>query len=326
MTTALVTGGAGLIGSHLVKELLLNGYTVIVADNFSRGTKKNLKGLDIILETVDLRRPAQCESLFARYKFDEVYHLAAFLGGVDFIHKCPVEAFDYNITMNANVLACSRLYEINKLLFTSTACIYPVSLQTSPDSPPLKEEDDYPVEPESGYGWAKLMTEYLANAYVQEYGMKIGIVRMFNVYGPGEAYNDDSHVIPMLCRKAIRYPKEEFIVWGDGTQTRSFIYAIDAARGIIAVMKDAINKGPVNIGTPGRITIQELAELITKIAGYLYQKDITIKYDTSKPTGVIGRSADISKATSLTNWKPEVSLEEGLEATIKWISKDLGVS
>jgi len=323
MTVALVTGGAGLIGSHLVKALLKEGYSVVVADNLSRGTRKNLKGLNIPVEIIDLSRQALCESIFATYKIDEVYHLAAFLGGVEFIRKYPVEAYIKNMYLNMNVLECSRQWEIDKLLFTSTACVYPINKQSRPDSPPLKEEDVEPISPESGYGWAKLMTEFLCQSYIEEYNMKIGIVRMFNVYGPGEAYDEGSHVIPMLCRKAINYPNEKFIVWGDGTQTRSFIYVTDAVEGIIATMKYGINKGPFNIGTEERFTIKHLAETIVNIASEIFDKEIPIEYDTNKPTGVIGRAANCNKARSLLNWYPKVDLETGITETISWIYWDM---
>jgi len=323
MTRALVTGGAGLIGSHLVKALLKENYEVIVADNLSRGNRNNLpRGLEF--DIVDLTRPALCESVFATHPgIDEVYHLAAFLGGVRFIRQYPVEAFQNNIRMNMNVLECCRRYEIDKLLFTSTACVYPVHKQLFPDSPPLSEEDIEPIEPESGYGWAKLMTEYLCESYIEEYGLKVGIVRMFNVYGPGESYDNNSHVIPMLCRKALMYPQEKFIVWGDGTQTRSFIYVTDAVAGILATMKYGINKGPYNIGTPVRVTIRMLADTIRTVARKHFNKTFPVKFDPTKPKGVIGRAANCNRANEELNWLPEVPLEKGITLTMKWIAKDL---
>jgi len=146
---------------------------------------------------------------------------------------------------------------------------------------------------------------------------------MFNVYGPRESYDDNSHVIPMLCRKALNYPREKFIVWGSGNQTRSFIYVKDAVEGIIATMKYGINKGPFNIGTPDRVTIRELAKKIVTLVEKLHRKKIKIEYDPSKPTGVIGRAADISKAQSLLNWSPRTSLWVGLAETILWMQKDI---
>jgi len=326
MTKVLVTGGAGLIGSHLVDKLVEEGHSVIIADNLLRGSKKNIEHHSgLVFEIVDLTKPGECESIFAcNQDIEEVYHLAAFLGGVEFIRKFPVEAYSLNMKMNMNILECCRIYDnVKKLLFTSTACVYPVYKQLLPDSPPLKEEDALEFEPESGYGWAKLMTEMLCKSYYEEYGLKTGIVRMFNVYGPREAYDDKSHVIPMLSRKALNYPKEKFIVWGNGNQTRSFIYVKDAVEGIIATMKYGINKGPINIGSPNRVTIRELAEKIVALVEQLHNKDIKIEFDTSKPTGVMGRAADITKAKEILNWTPKTSLWEGLAKTILWIEEDM---
>ena len=322
MKTALVTGGAGFIGSRLVKKLIKEKYSVTVADDLSRGRKENLSR-GIQHEIVDLTRPALCESVFSMRQFDEIYHLAAFMGGVKLMYKFPVEGFTRNMKMSLNVLDCCLAWEVPKVLFTSSACLYPASRQSTPDSPPLKEVDAFPPGPDSGYGWAKLMTELLCKSYIEGYGMKIAIARLFNVYGPREPYDDYSHVIPTLCRKAINFPRERFLVWGDGTQTRSFIYVDDAVDGIIRTMKYGLNKGPYNIGTPDRVTISYLAELIADLAMIRHRKDIEIEYDLSKPMGVIGRSADNQKSYKELGWQPSVNLGKGIAETMIWIEKDL---
>lgn len=312
---SLVTGGAGLIGSALVKKLVSMGHEVRVVDSLIRGKTSNLQpfiGREVEFWHKDLTEYEVCEA--ACKGMDQVFHLAASLGGVGFITKHPVEAGMPNFMMNMNTLKAAFLTRVPEFLFTSTACIYPVEKQLKPDVPALKESDDKPYNPESPYGWAKLATEKMIEAYEEQFGYKVGIVRMFNVYGPGEDLGEGTHVIPALIRKAIRYPKEDFIVWGDGTQTRSFIYVDDAVNGIIATMEKGKGLGPFNIGIENRVSIRELAEMVVKVS----EKDIKIKYDTSKPTGVIGRAANTEKARRILKWEPKMSFEDGIRRTYKW--------
>jgi len=318
----LVTGGAGLIGSHLVRLLVEKGHRVFIIDNFERGSRENLEDIQGSVQVIecDLRDQARTEMIIGKYGFDDVYHLAARLGGVGYVTDHPAECFTPNLQMNVNVLEACRKAEIDRLLFTSTACIYPVELQERPDAPALREVDDCPYNPEFGYGWAKLITEHLCNAYIREYGMKISIVRMFNVYGPGEDMGEDSHVIPMLIRKAIRYPEEEFVVWGSGDATRAFTFVSDAAAGLILTMEKGINNGPYNIGGHETVSIRRLAEMIKEISG---KKDMPIVFDASRPEGVSGRAADWTKAREELGWNPHISLEEGLRITYEWAEKKL---
>lgn len=322
MRKVLVTGGAGLIGSYLVRLLVEAGHKTFVIDNFERGSRENLKNVKRKVQVVecDLTDQSRCERVIAKHRFDDVYHLAARLGGVGYITKHPAECFTPNLMMNVNVLEACRKAEVDRLLFTSTACVYPVELQERPNAPALREVDDCPYNPESGYGWAKLTAEHLCNAYIREYGMKIGIVRMFNVYGPGEDMGEDSHVIPMLIKKAIRYPEEEFVVWGSGDATRAFTFVSDAAAGLILTMRRGIDNGPYNIGGHERVSVRRLAEMIKEISR---KKDMPIVFDESRPEGVTGRAADWTKAREELGWNPEVSLEEGLRTTYEWAEKKL---
>lgn len=317
-----MTGGAGLIGSHLVRLLVEEGHEVFVTDNFERGSRENLKDVQSKVQIIecDLTDQSRSEMVIAKHRFNDVYHLAARLGGVGYITEHPAECFTPNLQMNVNVLEACRKAEVDRLLFASTACIYPVELQERPDAPALREVDDRPYNPESGYGWAKLTAEHLCNAYIREYGMNIGIVRMFNVYGPGEDMGEDSHVIPMLIRKAIRYPEEEFVVWGSGNATRAFTFASDAAAGLILAMRNGINNGPYNIGGHERVSVRRLAEMIKKISG---KESMPIVFDRSKPEGVSGRAADWTNAREELGWNPQVSLKEGLKITYDWALKKL---
>lgn len=314
---SVVTGGAGLIGSHLVKALVAKRDDVIVVDNFERGNKDNLKDVKCKIVRHSITTPSGAESALRGNEVDDVYHLAAKLGGVEYVKEHPAECFTPNILMNTNLLEAARKFDVKRLLFTSTACVYPVERQLVPDAPTLKESDITPISPESGYGWAKYVGEKLCEAYREEYGMNIAIVRMFNVYGPGEDMGPNSHVIPMLIRKAVRYPKERFVVWGTGKATRAFTFVTDAVDGIILTMEKGINKGAYNIGGHERVTVQKLAELIKSISG---KRDMPIEYDTTKPEGVIGRAADWTRARKELGWNPKVSLKEGLTIVYNWAS------
>jgi GDP-D-mannose 3',5'-epimerase len=318
----LVTGGAGLIGSHLTRLLVEKGYEVFVIDNFERGSRENLRDVQSKVQIIecDLTDQLRSEMVIAKHKFDDVYHMAARLGGVGYITEHPAECFTPNLQMNVNVLEACKKAKVDRLLFASTACIYPVGLQERPDVPILREVDDCPYNPESGYGWAKLVAEHLCNAYIREYGMKIGVVRMFNVYGPGEDMGEGSHVIPMLIRKAVRYPKEEFVVWGSGDVTRAFTFVSDVAAGLILAMQRGINNGPYNIGGHERVSVRRLAKMIKEMSG---KKDMPIVFDTSRPEGVSGRAADWTKAREELGWNPQVSLEEGLRITYEWAEKKI---
>jgi len=306
----------------LVRLLLEEGHEVFVIDNFERGTRENLKDVQDKVQVIecDLTDQLRSEMVITKHGFDDVYHLAARVGGVGYVTKHPAECFTPNLQMNVNVLETCRKAEVDRLLFTSTACIYPVELQERPDAPALKEIDDRPYNPESGYGWAKLTAEHLYDAYTREYGMKICTVRMFNVYGPGEDMGESSHVIPMLIRKAVTYPEEEFIVWGSGDATRAFTFVSDVTTGLILAMEKGINNGPYNIGGHERVSVRRLAEMVKKISG---KEEMPIIFDASMPDGVRGRAADWTKAREELGWNPQISLEEGLRITYEWAEKKI---
>jgi len=318
----LITGGAGMQGSRLVRKILkVYDADVIVIDNLSRGSLTNLKDIlsDIEFRQVDLRSPG--DSLSIMQDVDMVFHLAAHVGGVEYVHGSAsmpghgATIASDNLLIDVNVLKACVKYGVERMLYASTACVYPVELQKVPDAPPLREEYAFPANAESPYGWAKLMGEILCKSYAEEFGLKVAIVRLFNVYGEGEPFERGSHVIPELIRKAIMYPKEPFIVYGDGSQTRSFLYVDDAVEALILAIEKYPVADPINIGSEERISIKDLAMKIITISG----KDISPVFDPSKPVGVVGRCPDITKAKRVLQWHPKVPLDVGLRRVYTWI-------
>lgn len=312
-----MTGGAGLQGSRLAKALVAKGYDVTVADNFSRGRMKNLHEIGDKIDIVydDLREYGECVRVTKR--MDGVYHLAAHLGGVEYTHGSrdmaphgSSMAAD-NLIIDTNMIKAASINAVERYLYPSTACIYPLELQMKPDVPPLKEEDAYPANCESPYGWAKLMGEILCQTYARETGIKVAIVRLFNIYGEGEDPSPGSHVVPELMRKALLCPKQRFTIFGDGSQTRAFTYVDNAVEAMILALEKYAVADPVNIGSPERVSILELAKKILALAG----KNPEIQLDGSKPVGAVGRCPDISKARKVLGWEPKMSLDEGLLST-----------
>lgn len=315
--SVLVTGGAGFIGSHLVDALINKGAHVKVVDNLIRGKLSNITHCRDKIEFVkgDLAKRPVAYKLTRN--IDVCFHLAAAVGGVQFMASHPAEIFK-SVCIDHNVIDACWKTSVKRLLYTSSACVYPVSLQKHVNQRPLKEDDPYSVEPDTDYGWVKMLGEIQCRAYHRAYGMKIAIVRPFNPYGERESFDpNDSHVIPALIRRAVNR-EDPFVVWGDGTQTRSFEYVGDVVEGMILAVGKAVNADPVNLGSLD-ISIRELAELVLKLTGH----ETPIQWDTSKPIGVKTRKADVSKVRKLLGWASRISLEEGLRRTIKWYKEEI---
>jgi nucleoside-diphosphate-sugar epimerase len=205
--------------------------------------------------------------------------------------------------------------KIKRFFYSSSACVYPIEEQEAVDIVPLKEDDAIPANPNEFYGWEKLLTEKMCEAYQRDYKLEVRIARYHNIFG--EAYNAFDHergkAPAHLIMKALRYPKEDFILWGDGQQTRSFLYINDCVDATLMLMESDYTK-PLNIGSDRLVTINKLAKIIIEISG----KNIEVKYDLSKPQGVRGRNADLTLVKKILNWYPKISLEEGLKRTYKW--------
>ena len=309
----LVTGAAGFIGSNLCKFLKDKAYWVRGVDI---RVPEFMHTEDIVDEwvTLDLRAWDNCVQ--ATKDIDHVYNLAANMGGIGYITAVHAEVASDNIRINANMLEASRVNHIERFFFSSSACVYPVYKQTSPNIPPLKESDAYPADPDNEYGWEKLFTERLCMNYAKDYGMTCRIARYHNIYGPRGTWAGGREKSPAaLCRKVAEAPDGGTItIWGDGKQTRSFCYIDDCLEGTYRLMMSNHDQ-PLNIGSERMITIDDLADIIIRISG----KDLHKTYDLRKPQGVRGRASDNTMAKRILNWEPQVPLEQGLARTYAWI-------
>ena len=311
----LVTGAGGFIGHHLVKYLKEKGCWVRGADIKEPDYEETAADE---FELLDLRRWGNC--LQAARGVDQVYNLAANMGGIGFIEENKAVIMHDNVLINILMLEAARLDGVHRYLYTSSACIYPGHMQDSADVKPLKEEDAYPAAPEDGYGWEKLFTERQCRHYYEDYGLETRIVRFHNIFGPLGTYDGGREKSPAaICRKvALVEDGGEIEVWGDGEQTRSYCYIDDCVEGIYRLMASDF-RDPINLGQDRMITINELVDIVAGIAG----KTIRRRHDLNKPQGVRGRNSDNSLLRKTLDWEPEIGLEDGLERTYRWIAGQL---
>ena len=314
-TRVLVTGAGGFIGHHLVTELKSRGYwvrgvdlkepeyTAIDADEF---------------EVLDLRRWDAC--LEATRGVDQVYGLAADMGGMGFISSHHAEILHNNALINLHTLEAARQNGVSRYLYSSSACIYPEYLQTDADVKPLREEDAYPAQPQDAYGWEKLVTEKLCEYYASDYGMETRIVRFHNIYGPYGTYDGGREKAPAALSRKVAQVDDggEIEIWGDGEQTRSFCHIDDCVEGIYRLMQSD-HREPLNLGTDRMVTINELAEIIIGISG---KRDISLRH-IDGPQGVRGRNSDNTRLRAVLGWEPAIDLEQGLQGTYAWIEQQV---
>lgn len=308
----LVTGGGGFIGSHLAEMLLAAGARVRVADLSEEKARRHLgaafSGVELFPgDLADLET-----SLRACRGMEAVMHLAAHVGGVGYNSAHPATLYYANTVMNARVMEAAVRSGVERYLCVSSACVYPRE-----SSVPTPEEEGFLSDPEPtnlGYGWAKRSAEAQARCYVREHPMRIAIVRPYNAYGPRDNFRpENSHVIAALIRRVLE-KEDPLVVWGDGSQSRSFVYAADIARGMMLALEKYPEADPVNLGSDEEITIGELASLVCSLAGARTR----LVFDPSRPSGQARRRASTAKAKRLLGYEALVPLREGLKRTIEW--------
>jgi GDP-D-mannose 3', 5'-epimerase len=315
--TALVNGAGGFIGGHLVKLLKKEGYWVRGVD-IKEHEYCASQADDFVLG--DLRDPVFCDRITDR-AFDEVYQLAADMGGAGFIFTGEHDAavMHNSATINLNMLESCRKAGVKKIFYSSSACIYPERNQLDPDNPVCSEDSAYPAAPDSEYGWEKLFSERLYMAYYRNHKMNVRVARFHNIFGPEGTWTGGREKAPAaMCRKVAETPAGgQMDMWGDGKQTRSFLYIDECLIGIRKLMESDF-LGPVNIGSEEMISINNLALMAMDIAG----KKVTINH-ISGPTGVRGRNSDNTLIRKKLAWAPDRSLREGMEKTYAWIKQQV---
>jgi len=265
---------------------------------------------------MDLRRSEGYHQVVRN--IDHVYSFASNMGGIEFITRVKADVMHDNVLINANLLDACRKNDVARFFFSSSACIYPKFKQARPDVPALKETDALPAYPDTPYGWEKLFTERMCLAYYDDYGLETRVARYHNVYGPESTYKGGREKAPAaLCRKVAEAEDgDKITIWGDGKQTRSFLYIDDCLEATFQLMNSAYHE-PINIGNDELISIDQLADLIIEISG----RRLETEYDLSKPQGVRGRNADLTLASKVIDWRPTVSYRVGLEKTYSWIKE-----
>ena len=310
----LIAGAGGFIGGHLMKRLQLDGHEIICADikPISSWFQLSDKNKNLSLDLKDFKNCLQvCDGV------DYIFNLACNMGGMGYIENNKAECM-LSVLINTNLLRAGLQNKIKKYYFSSSACVYNASKQNDTFIDGLKEEDAYPAMPEDGYGWEKLFSERMCRHFYEDFGLNVRIARYHNIYGPEGTYDGGREKAPAaLCRKIInaKLKKEKNIeVWGDGKQTRSFLYIDDCIEATMSVFNSDFTD-VFNIGSEEQVSINQMIDKIEKIADYKVER----KYDISKPKGVRGRSSDNSLINSKINWSPKFSLNDGLEKTYNWI-------
>ncbi len=314
MKKVVVAGAGGFIGGHLAKKLNEMAHQVRAVDIKPLNQWYQMTpGVENFI--LDLKLKENCYQ--AVHGFNEVYNLAADMGGMGFIetHKA---ACMISVLINTHLLMAARDEGVNRYFYSSSACVYNGEKQTDPDNPGLKESDAYPALAEDGYGWEKLFSERMCRHFREDYGLTTRIARFHNVYGPFGTYDGGREKAPAaLCRKVIEAKlsgKHEIVIWGDGFQTRSFMYIDDCIKGIFDIMTSRIEE-PINLGSSEMVSINTLTDIVEELAGIKLQR----KYDLDAPKGVRGRNSENTLIRKYLNWEPSIPLRKGMEKTYDWI-------
>ena len=315
-TRILVTGAGGFIGHHLVNRLAADGHWVRGVD--LKYPEYQSSAADEF-EIRDLRKWDEC-LMASRGSIDQVYHLAADMGGIGYITAYPADIARNNTLINTHMLEAARQHQVKRFLFSSSACVYAQSKQKYAEVTPLSEEDALPADPEPGYGWEKLFAEQLCRYYRQDYQFETRIARFHNVYGPLGTYEGGREKAPAAISRKVALAAEggEIEVWGDGRQTRSFMYVDDCIEGLIRIMASDCHEA-LNLGTDELVTIDQLVDLVCEVGG----KHLTKRHNLEGPQGVRGRNSDNRRLRGALGWAPSIPLRQGLKETYPWIKQQL---
>ncbi|WP_421898383.1 NAD-dependent epimerase/dehydratase family protein [Marinoscillum sp.] len=311
----LVCGGSGFIGTHLIRKLVNEGHKVVSVDI---SNPEHLENHNFEFIQGDLRDYSICTEILKKGPFDEIYQLAADMGGAGYIFtgESDADIISNSALININLLRACVAFDSKKIFYSSSACIYPQHNQLDPLNPYCEESSAYPADPDSEYGWEKLFSERLYFSYHKNYNIDVKVARFHNVYGPFGAWNNGKEKAPSaICRKVAEATNPGAIeIWGDGNQTRTFLYIDDCLDGIEKFM-NSIFHGPYNIGSEELISINDMARMAMGISG----KELKFEY-IEGPMGVRGRSSHNLKVSNDLGWQPRTSLREGLEKTFNWIN------
>jgi len=315
MKIAVVMGGGGFIGSHLVKKLKREGFWVRAVD-LKRPEFSPSPADEFLLE--DLRKPETCKQAL-KGTIDEVYQLAADMGGAGFVFtgKNDADIMHNSCLINLNVAETAKKADIGRLFYSSSACVYPQENQTDPNNPNCQEASAYPANPDSNYGWEKLFSERLYRAYLNNYGVPVRVARFHNTFGPEGTWEGGREKFPAaICRK-VALADNEVEIWGDGEATRSYLYVDECLEGVVRLTRSDIET-PLNIGSDEMISVNDLAKMTMDIAG----KDLAIR-NIEGPQGPRGRNSDNRLIEGVLDWKPNYPLRKGMEITYKWIATQI---
>ena len=318
MKKILVAGAGGFIAGHLVKELIKKGNTVRAVDikPLNEWYQVSTEADNLVL---DLRLRENCYRAVNGY--NEVFNLAADMGGMGFIENNKAACM-ISVLINSHLLLAARDCGIDRFFYASSACVYNGEKQTDPNNPGLKESDAYPALAEDGYGWEKLFSERMCRHFMEDFGLTTRVARFHNVYGPFGTFDGGREKAPAaICRKVIEASvtgNKEIVIWGDGLQTRSFMYIDDCIKGIIDIMYSNIQE-PINLGSSEMVSINQLVDIVEDIAGYKLER----KYDLGAPKGVRGRNSENTLIRHYLNWEPSIPLRTGMKKTYDWIKEQV---
>ncbi len=315
----LVCGAGGFIGGHLVNTLLQQGAAAIRAVDVKPLDEWYQRHPGVENVVLDLKLLESCQRATAG--IDGVFQLAADMGGMGFIENNKALCM-LSVLTNTHMLLAARDAGVKRFFFSSSACVYNGDKQVSPDVMPLREEDAYPALPEDGYGWEKLFSERMCRHFQEDFGLEARVARLHNVYGPEGTWSGGREKAPAaICRKVLeakRSGNHEIEIWGDGNQTRSFMYIDDCTKGIISIYDSGIDE-PINLGSTELVTINQLVDIVEDLAGIKLKR----RYNLTAPKGVNGRNSDNTKIKKYLGWEPSIRLRDGLAQTLRWIEQQM---